>query len=149
MSLPNNFSILSIPAYAVLSLLPHAYALNVASGGDAMKWDNRCPRASDLKSRLRAQLPPDAFTLYERSEAASANCYENQPIFFASIILGHFCVWHTSYLMLGSATRNLHWFVRCCILAAWVCVSSHFGPQLRNWPKPSSSDLLCSHLSTG
>jgi uncharacterized MAPEG superfamily protein len=85
-----NFSIVSIPAYYVLSFLPHAYGIHVASGGNPAAWDNRCPRASKLKSSLQANLPADVYAKYERAEAASANSYENMPLYIGAIILGHF-----------------------------------------------------------
>jgi uncharacterized MAPEG superfamily protein len=89
MSLPSNFSVLAIPGYYLLSFLPHAYALNVATGGRPVKWDNRNPRAANLKSNLQSKLPPAIYALYERGEAASANCYENMPIFYSAIVMGH------------------------------------------------------------
>jgi uncharacterized MAPEG superfamily protein len=89
MSLPENFSILSIPAYYALAFLPHAYAIRVATRGQPWKWDNRNPRSSALKSDLRSNLDPTTYALYERAEAASSNAYENMPLFTAAIILGH------------------------------------------------------------
>jgi uncharacterized MAPEG superfamily protein len=89
MSLPSNFSILAIPGYYILSFLPHAYALNVATGGNPGKWDNRNPRAVNLRSKLQAKLPAETFARYERAEAASSNSYENMPIFYSAIIIGH------------------------------------------------------------
>jgi uncharacterized MAPEG superfamily protein len=89
MSLPTNFSVLAIPGYYLLSFLPHAYALHVATSGQPLKWDNRNPRAVGLKSRLQTKLPPELYALYERGEAASANCYENMPIFYSAIVMGH------------------------------------------------------------
>jgi uncharacterized MAPEG superfamily protein len=89
MALPENFSILSIPAYYALSFLPHAYAIRVATRGQPWKWDNRNPRSSALKSDLRSKLDPNTFALYERAEAASNNAYENMPLFTAAVILGH------------------------------------------------------------
>ena len=89
MSLPQNFSVLSIPAYYALSFLPHAYAVLVATRGQPWKWDNRNPRSSALKADLRSKLDPNTFALYERAEAASSNAYENMPLFTAAIIMGH------------------------------------------------------------
>jgi uncharacterized MAPEG superfamily protein len=89
MALPENFSILSIPAYYILSFLPHAYAIRVATRNQPWRWDNRNPRSSALKADLRAKLDPATFALYERAEAASSNAYENMPLFTAAVILGH------------------------------------------------------------
>jgi uncharacterized MAPEG superfamily protein len=89
MALPNNFSIIAIPVYYVLALLPHAHALRVATLGKPEKWDNRNPRSVTLKADLRAKLPAEIFAQYERCEAASANCYENMPVFGLAILAGH------------------------------------------------------------
>src|ERR1700753_196431 len=98
MSLPRNFSVLAIPGYYILSFLPHAYALHVATGGNPLKWDNRNPRATNLKSKLQSKLPPTIYALYERGEAASANCYENMPIFYSAIVMGHIAGLDTEFL---------------------------------------------------
>jgi uncharacterized MAPEG superfamily protein len=89
MSLPENFSILSIPVYYAFSFLPHAYAIRVATQGRAWKWDNRNPRSSALKADLRSKLDQKTFALYERAEAASSNAYENMPLFTAAVLIGH------------------------------------------------------------
>lgn len=72
----HNLSILAIPAYYVLSVLPHSYALNVATGGQITKWDNRNPRSSTLKSKLKDRLSAEEFAKYERLEACHANGME-------------------------------------------------------------------------
>jgi hypothetical protein len=72
----HNLSILAIPAYYILSLLPHGYALNVATQGQLIKWDNRNPRSSDLKAKLKERLPAKEFAKYERLEACHANGME-------------------------------------------------------------------------
>lgn len=74
-----NPSILAIPAYYILSVLPHSYAINVASQGQLSKWDNRNPRSSDLKAKLKERLPAGAFAKYERLEACHANGMEVNP----------------------------------------------------------------------
>lgn len=84
-----NTSILSIPAFSILALLPHSYAINVASGGNALKWDNRNPRSPSLKDNLKARLDADTYAKYERAEAASANAYENIPLYAAAVIVGN------------------------------------------------------------
>jgi len=84
-----NLSILSIPAYYVLSVLPHTYAVLLASRGQPTKWDNRNPRSSSLKSRIQENLGPDLYAKYERAEAAHANGIENLPIFAAAMVVGN------------------------------------------------------------
>jgi hypothetical protein len=39
--------------------------------------DNRNPRSSDLKTKLRERLGPKTFAKYERAEACHANGMEN------------------------------------------------------------------------
>jgi hypothetical protein len=71
-----NLSILAIPTYYILSVLPHSYAISVATQGQVSKWDNRNPRSSDLKAKLKERLPRKTFAQYERLEACHANGME-------------------------------------------------------------------------
>jgi hypothetical protein len=71
-----NASILAIPAYWVLSMLPHGLAIRAATEGQLKRWDNRNPRSSDLKAKLKQRLPAEAFARYERLEACHANGME-------------------------------------------------------------------------
>ncbi|KAF2276057.1 uncharacterized protein EI97DRAFT_378025 [Westerdykella ornata] len=84
-----NPSILAIPVLHILAILPHGYALSVATGGHPTRWDNRNPRSTDLKSKLSERLSADDFALYERLEACSANGMENLPLFATAVILGN------------------------------------------------------------
>jgi uncharacterized MAPEG superfamily protein len=84
-----NPSIIAIPAYYILSVAPHSYALYVASQGKLLSWDNRNPRSSDLKAKLKERLPKETFARYERAEACHANGMENLPLFTAAVILGN------------------------------------------------------------
>ena len=84
-----NPSVLAIPAYYVLSVLPHSYALSVATQGKVLEWDNRNPRSSTMKAKLKDRLDADTFALYERAEACHANGMENLPLFAAAVILGN------------------------------------------------------------
>jgi hypothetical protein len=71
-----NPSILAIPIYYVLSVLPHTYSLHVATQGNLGTWDNRNPRSTDLRAKLKKQLPAETFARYERLEACHANGLE-------------------------------------------------------------------------
>jgi uncharacterized MAPEG superfamily protein len=51
--------------------------------------DNRNPRSSDLKAKLKERLGPKVFAKYERAEACHANSMENLPLFTAAVILGN------------------------------------------------------------
>lgn len=84
-----NRSILAIPAYWGLCWATHAAAINIATGGKALKWDNRNPRASGLKEKLQKRLTPEVYAKYERCEAASANGFENLPLFATAVVLGN------------------------------------------------------------
>ncbi|KAF2667930.1 hypothetical protein BT63DRAFT_305375 [Microthyrium microscopicum] len=87
-TLPENFHILSIPFYWGLAILPHGYAIHLATGGNALKWDNRNPRTTNHRANVKSRLSPENFALYERAEAASANAFENLPIFASAVIIG-------------------------------------------------------------
>ena len=83
-----NFHVLSMPAYWILCLLPHAYAIHLGSGGKALRWDNRNPRGSAIKNNMKSRLSPEVFAQYERAEAASANAFENMPLYYGAVIIG-------------------------------------------------------------
>ncbi len=89
MSSTSNYSVYAIPLYWVFSILPHLYAVNVASHGNPSKWDNRNPRASGLKSSLAKNLSPTTYARYERAEAAHYNSLESFPLFAAAVVLGN------------------------------------------------------------
>lgn len=84
-----NPSILAIPVLHVLAILPHSYALSVATGGQLTHWDNRNPRSTHLRTKLRERLSADDFALFERLEACHANGMENLPLFATAVILGN------------------------------------------------------------
>lgn len=84
-----SLSVLSIPAYAVLAMVPHGWAINVASQGKISTWDNRNPRNTDMKAKLKARLPAETYAKYERLEACHANSMEIMPLFIAAVVLGH------------------------------------------------------------
>lgn len=85
----SNLSLLAIPAYYLLSNIPHGYALNVATNGRPLEWDNRCPRSTKLKAELQSKLSEEQYARYERAEACSANLYENLPLFASAVIVGN------------------------------------------------------------
>ncbi|KAF2690993.1 hypothetical protein K458DRAFT_412309 [Lentithecium fluviatile CBS 122367] len=84
-----NPTILAIPAYYLLSIFPHGYALAVATQGKLDSWDNRNPRSTELKAKLKNSLDPETFAKYERAEACHANGMENLPLFTSAVILGN------------------------------------------------------------
>ena len=84
-----NTSILAIPAYYALALAPHAYAIVTATDGSISKWDNRCPRATELKTTLQSKMSEADYSRYERAEGAHANAMENLPLFASAVIVGN------------------------------------------------------------
>jgi uncharacterized MAPEG superfamily protein len=84
-----NASVLAIPALHILSILPHTYALNVATQGKLGEWDNRNPRSTTMKAKLKERLDSETYDFYERLEACHANGMENLPLFATTIVLGN------------------------------------------------------------
>lgn len=80
-----DVSILTIPVFHIMSILPHTYAVSV----QGKHWDNRNPRSNDYKETLKEKLGPETFAHYERAESASANAFENIPLYAAAVIVGN------------------------------------------------------------
>jgi len=89
-----SLSILSIPLFHLLALLPHAGAIHLISAGNPANWDNRNPRSAGFRQRAEKRLGPAKFLLWERLEAAHANSFENMPLFYSTIIVGHLAGLH-------------------------------------------------------
>lgn len=83
-----NLALISIPAYYVLAMVPHAYALRVATQGEFGKHENQNPRGASTIEGLRQKLSPEDFAKYERSEAAHKNNVENLPLYVAAVFAG-------------------------------------------------------------
>lgn len=79
-----HLAILSIPAYYILSLLPHAYASSLVNNPSR----NISPRSSKTTSTLEQKLGPTLFARWERAEAAHQNSLENLPLFAAAVLAG-------------------------------------------------------------
>lgn len=84
-----NLSILAIPAYYTFAVLPHMYAINVATNNRPLEWDNRAPRSSEHKAAVKTAIGDEAYTKYERAEGAHANALEQLPLFASAIIVGN------------------------------------------------------------
>lgn len=84
-----NPSILAIPAFYILSVFPHSYALYAATQGKLSNWDNRNPRSTDMKAKLKDRLDAETYAKYERAEACHANGMENLPLFATAVVLGN------------------------------------------------------------
>ncbi|KAF1835483.1 hypothetical protein BDW02DRAFT_284097 [Decorospora gaudefroyi] len=124
-----NVSVLAIPAYFILSVLPHGLAVFVATQGKFGTWDNRNPRSSDMKAQLKQRLPAKEYAKYERMEACHANGMENLPLFIAAVVLGN---------MAGLKQDDLTAFVtaflaiRVCYTVAYIMTSSQAPTLLRS-----------------
>ncbi|KAJ4342464.1 hypothetical protein N0V87_001083 [Didymella glomerata] len=123
-----NPSILSIPAYFFLAMFPHGWAINVASQGRISTWDNRNPRNTDLKARLKARLPAETYAKYERLEACHANSIESFPLFTAAIVLGNM-----GGLKKEELTSFAAWFlvVRIAYMAVYASTKTQGPTMLR------------------
>lgn len=122
----DNPSILSIPAYFFLAMFPHGWAIKVASQGRISTWDNRNPRNSDLKAKLKARLPAETYAKYERLEACHANSMESFPLFTAAIVLGNM-----AGLKKEELTSSAAWFLVVRIAYMLVYASTETkGPTL-------------------
>ncbi|EKG19290.1 Membrane-associated eicosanoid/glutathione metabolism (MAPEG) protein [Macrophomina phaseolina MS6] len=114
-----SLSIVAIPAYHLLSIIPHAASISYATKGQPSKWDNRNPRSEALKAGLSKRLDAKQYATYERLEAAHANSMENMPIFIAAIVLGNLAGLHKV-----EGADGLNWFAGAFLLvrAAYIVV---------------------------
>lgn len=83
-----NLALIAIPAYYILSVAPHTYAITIASQGQPGKLDNRNPRSTTHIAKLRETLGEEAFNRFERAESAHKNSMENMPLFIAAVFAG-------------------------------------------------------------
>lgn len=93
-----SYALLSIPAYYILCIAPHAYAVSLASNSpsntktpsSASKpepaWNNANPRSALTAQGLQKRLSPATFSRFERAEAAHKNNIENLPLFVAAVL---------------------------------------------------------------
>jgi len=110
-----NYSLFAVPAYWILCLIPHNYAIAIMKKANNGHWDNTSPRSSIWDAKLKASTPAEVFGRYERAEAAQKNGFENFPIFVGAILAGNIA-------KLGNPTLNSFRdlfgtanFVHCCI----------------------------------
>jgi uncharacterized MAPEG superfamily protein len=84
-----NYSLYAIPAYFILAILPHAYAIQTITAASNGRWDNSSPRSSTYADKVRKGVPAAVFSKYERAEAAHKNAMESLALFSAAVILGN------------------------------------------------------------
>ncbi|KAF1816723.1 hypothetical protein P152DRAFT_454952 [Eremomyces bilateralis CBS 781.70] len=85
-----SLSLLSIPAYHVLALLPHFYSFHLGTQGDSSKWRNANSRGQTHAKEIQTRLSPAQYNRFERARAAHANAMENLPLFVAAVLASKF-----------------------------------------------------------
>jgi uncharacterized MAPEG superfamily protein len=65
------------------------YAIAVASNNKPLEWDNSCPRSLASRDAIKAKISEEQYGRFERAEAASANAYENLPLFASAVIVAN------------------------------------------------------------
>ncbi|KAF2861749.1 hypothetical protein K470DRAFT_29523 [Piedraia hortae CBS 480.64] len=124
-----SFPIISIPVYYVLSIVPHAVALNLSAKGNPKgRHDNRNPKSTTMQETLRQRLSARDFAAFERAESCHRNSLENMPLYVAAVLAGvlaekkagagsvglsNFCVmWHLIRLLYTAnyiMTETIRW----------------------------------------
>ncbi|KAB2101504.1 hypothetical protein AG0111_0g10236 [Alternaria gaisen] len=124
-----NTSILAIPAYVILTFLPHVLAINVATRGNFLTWDNRNPRSSDLRAQLKQRLTAVTYTKYKRMEACHANGMENLLLFIGAVVLGNI-----AGLGQNELAKLAAWFlaVRIAYTVAYITTSTQAPTLIRS-----------------
>lgn len=144
MSSPTNYSILALPTYILLTMIPHFYSLRLAKRHlpPSTPWDNSNPRGTLQLSALRRHLPPASLRKFERCRAAHQNAFENMPIFFAAVVVGNM-----AGIPLGGAGgmnvfAGAYMAMRVVHLALYVGIDGRRRSYLRS-PVFVASVLLC------
>ncbi|MCJ1427310.1 hypothetical protein MMC29_005213 [Sticta canariensis] len=116
-----NYSIYAIPAYFVLSMLPHNYALIIIKSANNGRWDNSNPRSSGWNEKIQKSTPAEIFSRYERAEGAHKNGMENMAIFCTTIILGNMAELPASTL---NTVAGLYLALRAIYTLAYIYIGS-------------------------
>ncbi|THY25646.1 hypothetical protein D6D01_05026 [Aureobasidium pullulans] len=83
-----DYSLLAIPVYTIMAIIPHAYALSTVS--KQTQWSNANSRGESNIQHLKKTLPAAVFATYERAKAAHNNSLESMPLFIAATLSGVF-----------------------------------------------------------
>ncbi|KAI4737801.1 hypothetical protein E4T50_11697 [Aureobasidium sp. EXF-12298] len=83
-----DYSLLAIPAFTILAVAPHAYALSTVK--KHTQWSNANSRGEGNVQHMKKTLPPAVFATFERAEAAHKNSMETLPLFIAATLSGVF-----------------------------------------------------------
>ncbi|KAF2740030.1 hypothetical protein EJ04DRAFT_264229 [Polyplosphaeria fusca] len=138
----NNPSILAIPAAGVLAFFPHAYSITIATHGKLLEWDNRNPRSTELKAKLKSDLDADAYARYERAEACHHNGMENMPLFCTAVVLGNMAGLKKQGLDGLTGFAGMYLGVRLAYTAAYLTTKTQ-GPTLLRSGLWAASVGLC------
>ncbi|KAF2643029.1 hypothetical protein P280DRAFT_421509 [Massarina eburnea CBS 473.64] len=85
----SNYSLHAIPVFWVLTLLPHAYAVNIIKKANNGKWDNVNARGANAATTYQKTAPAEVYARFERAEAAHKNGFENAPLFIGAMLAGN------------------------------------------------------------
>jgi len=117
-----NLSFFAIPAYWILSLLPHIYAISIMKKANNGRWNNSNPRSTKWDATLRESTPAEVYGRYERAEAAHKNGMENLPVFVGAVLAGNIANINTSTL---NAFVVAYLCLRVAYTVAYISVSSN------------------------
>ncbi|ETS85990.1 hypothetical protein PFICI_04015 [Pestalotiopsis fici W106-1] len=81
-----NYSLLAIPAHWLISIAPHAYALQLIKNATNGRWNNANPRGSTWGAEMQRTVSAEVLARFERAEAAHHNGLENLPFFAAAVL---------------------------------------------------------------
>ena len=134
-----NYSLYAVPAYYVLSLLPHQYAVSTIKAANNGRWNNANSRSSNWIEQIQKSVPAEVFGRYERAEAAHKNSMENLVVFYTALVLGNM-----AHLPAGTmnTVAGLFLVLRALYPVLYIRTTSHKHSFARTavW---GSSILLC------
>lgn len=124
-----HYPLLSIPAYYIFSILPHAYASGILTS-NGYKPNNANPKASLSPSAVKGKVPDDVFQKYQRAENAHSNNMEQMPMYAAAVIASIIAERATIRGQTGADTGLTSfvasWFaVRTLYNLAYIYISDH------------------------
>jgi hypothetical protein len=131
-----NYSLYAIPAFWVVALFPHGYAVrsshppsrsdmlnhqqaNLIKKNNNNNWDNCNPRSTATTTSYQKTVPAECYAKFERAEAAHKNSMENAPFFMGAVLAGN---------MVGLS----------------ACTSVSMNPNVESVANEASSDYECS-----
>ncbi|KAF2275913.1 uncharacterized protein EI97DRAFT_458911 [Westerdykella ornata] len=134
-----NLSLYAIPAYWLLALYPHAYAITLVKRANNNKWNNANPRGTSTTNTYQKCVPEATFARFERAEAAHKNLMENAPFVVGAVAVGN-------WAGLGSGTLNTvlgtYLALRVLYVAFYINVTSNKYSYLRTLVWTASTTLL-------